>query len=165
MRVKRFLVTALVAVAVIAIGLVAYRLEAPRGPAICQICDRVIHKQTAFDVDTTTGTIKACCPACAMHYMLHNQESVRKGWTTDFTTGHMIPAKDAFYDAGGDTQYCTRHQPAVERDPEGVRARVYDRCLPVLVAFAHRDEAEAYRQEHGGQVLTYNQAADLVKNQ
>jgi nitrous oxide reductase accessory protein NosL len=41
-----------------------------------------------------------------------------------------------------------------------VEMRVYDRCLPVLVAFASKDDAEAYRQQHGGRVVTFDQALE-----
>ena len=53
----------------------------------------------------------------------------------------------------------------MEREPEGVRVRVYDRCLPTLVAFATRDEAETYRQQHGGRILTYTEAVESVRAQ
>ena len=143
----------------------AYRKAAPAHPALCQICDRHIPKQTAYRLDTASGTIKACCPSCAMHYMLHHPGTIRQAWATDFNSGRMIPALAAYYDEGGDKQYCTAHQPAAERGPQGVRQRVYDRCLPVLVAFANRDEAEAYRTEHGGRILTYDEAVQRLRGE
>jgi nitrous oxide reductase accessory protein NosL len=44
-----------------------------------------------------------------------------------------------------------------------VEMRVYDRCLPVLVAFATKGEAEAYSKKHGGQVITYTEALEDVR--
>jgi hypothetical protein len=73
----------------------------------------------------------------------------------------LIPAGSAYYDEGGDVQYCTRHDPAMERAPDqGVKVRVYDRCLPVLVAFASKEDAEAYEHQHGGRVVTFQQALE-----
>jgi hypothetical protein len=132
---------------------------------MCQVCGRDIPKQTAYRLDTAEGTIKTCCPTCAMHYVLHHPETVRQALATDFTSGRMIPAANAYYDEGGDVQYCTAHHPPVERGPQGVNVRVYDRCLPTLVAFAAREDAETYRQQHGGRVLTYDEALAAVRSQ
>jgi hypothetical protein len=143
----------------------AYRKIIPAQPVLCQICDRHIPKQTAYNLDTSSGTVKACCPACAMHYVMHHQGEVHGAWATDFNSGRMIPAKTAYYDGGGDVQYCTAHMPSVERGPQGVSERVYDRCMPALVAFASRDEADAYRQKHGGRVVTYEEALASLRSE
>jgi hypothetical protein len=164
-RVKPLLATLLVVGALVGLGLGVYRWESRQNSSDCQICGRMIAKETAYQLDTTHGALKACCPACAMHYMIHNSEQVRQGWATDFNTGRVISATSAYFDEGGDTQYCTAHMPKVERGPEGVSARVYDRCLPTLVAFSTREAAESYRQQHGGQVFNYDQTLASVRNQ
>ena len=158
MRAKRVLVTLAAVVAIVAVGLVAYHWGISKGPALCQMCSRNIPKQTAFRMATTHGTVMACCPRCAMHHIISHPGLVRRAWATDFDSGRMIPAQSAFYDEGGNVQYCTAHESPVERTPTGVEVRTYDRCLPTLVAFATQDKAEAYRQQHGGRVVTYNEA-------
>jgi hypothetical protein len=164
MRSKSILLTVVALVAIGAAALVAYRWEASKQPLVCQICGRDVPKQTEFHVETTDGTLTACCPRCAMHYMIDHPRQIRGARATDYATGRLIEAKSAYYDEGGDVQYCTLRAPAVERGPnDGVRLRVYDRCLPVLVAFASSAEAEAYRLQHGGRVLTYDQALESVR--
>jgi hypothetical protein len=158
MNAKSVLITIIALAGLLGGALAVYRRVAPRRPDLCQVCDRVISKQTAFRVNTASGTVHACCPACAMHYMLHEGAAVREAWATDFNSGRMIRASSAYYDEGGDVQYCTRHKPPVERGTEGVSERVYDRCLPTLVAFSSRDEADAYRGRHGGRVVNYEEA-------
>jgi hypothetical protein len=165
MKAKPILVTIVAVAALVGVALVAYRWDAPRRPALCQVCDRVISKQTAFRVNTSSGVVNACCPACAMHYMLHHPDAVQKAWATDFNSGRMIPAASAYFDEGGDVQYCTRHNPPIERGAEGVSERVYDRCLPTLVAFSTREEADAYRQQHGGRIVSYDEALGGLKGQ
>ncbi len=166
MRAKGFLITVGVILLVIGVGFLAHRWEAPARPTVCQICGREIPKQTAFRIDTAHGTIWACCARCAMHHMIDHPGEARKEWATDLDSGRLIPAQSAYYDEGGDVQYCTLQHAAIQRVPDqGVRMRVYDRCLPVLVAFANKDEAEAYRQQHGGRVVTFNQAVQDVSNQ
>jgi hypothetical protein len=165
MKVKPVLVTLIAVASIVGLAVAVYRRVAPRRPPLCQVCDRVISPQTAFRVDTVSGDVHACCPACAMHYMLHEKDKVREAWATDFNSGRMIPASSAYYDEGGDVQYCTRHTPPVERGTEGVTERVYDRCLPTLVAFSTRQEADTYRRHHGGRVVTYDEALVTVRNQ
>ena len=158
MKTKSVLITLIALAALVGGALIVYRWEAPQRPPVCQICGRYVSKQTAFRVDTSSGAVRACCPACAMHYMLHHPGATQKAWATDFNSGRLIPAEKAYYDTGGDVQYCTAHKPPVERGAEGVSRRVYDRCLPTLVAFSSREEADAYRQKHGGRVVTYDEA-------
>jgi hypothetical protein len=165
MRPKPILVTILALGTIVALGFVAYRREKSRAPALCQVCDRMIPRETAFRLDTASGEIHACCPACAIHYMLQEGPKVRDTWATDFVSGRMIPASSAYYDDGGDMQYCTRDKPPVEREPDGVRMRVYDRCLPTLVAFSTREEADTYRRQHGGRVLSYDEAVANLKGE
>jgi hypothetical protein len=165
MRAKPILVTVAAVLAVVGVAFLAYRWEAPLQPALCQVCSRPIPQQTAYRMETARGVIHACCPRCAMHAMIDHPGTVRRAWATDFDSRRLIPAETAYYDEGGDAQYCTVGHEPVERGPEGVRVRVYDRCLPTLVAFATRDEAETYRQQHGGRVLTYAEAVESVRSQ
>ena len=166
MRAKPILVSMAAILAIVGVALLAYHWEAPRRrPALCQVCGRTIPKQTDYRMETVHGNVEACCPRCAMHDMVDHPGTVRRAWATDFDSGRMICAAAAYYDEGGDAQYCTLGHEAVERETEGVRERVYDRCLPTLVAFATRDEAETYRQQHGGRVLTYAEAVESVRAQ
>ncbi len=164
MRVKRILIIAAAFAVIVGVSFTAYHWES-RAAAICQVCGRIIPRETAFQMDTPNGTIEACCPSCAMHFMLSHPDFVRKAVATDFTSGRKIPATSAYYDEGGDVQYCTRNSPAMEREAQGVSDRVYDRCLPVLVAFASHDSAEAYRRQHGGHVVTYEEALASLRKQ
>jgi hypothetical protein len=165
MRIKPILIIPVVAAAVVGVGFLAQRWERPKVPTVCQICGRNISKQTEFRIEITHRTIYTCCARCAMHYMINHPGAARKEWATDLDTGRLILAKSAYYDEGGDVQYCTLQRPAIQRVPDqGVKMRVYDRCLPVMVAFASKPKAEAYRQHHGGRVVTYAQALEDVRN-
>lgn len=166
MRGKRLSIVLLIVALGFGAAWVVHREIVPKEPADCQICGRMISRQTEFRVETAHGTIYACCPGCAMHHMLNHPGEARKELATDFNSGHLIPAQSAYYDMGGDVQYCTRHDPAVQRAPgQGMDMRVYDRCLPVLVAFANKNEADAYQQQHGGRIVTFDQAIQATNNQ
>jgi len=132
---------------------------------MCQVCGREVPSQTAFHLDTASGSVESCCPACALHYEIHHPGAVRAAFATDFNSRHLIPAQSAYYDEGGDTQYCTAMHPAAERGPQDVSMRVYDRCLPTLVAFRTREDADSYQRQHGGGVLTYSQVLEGIRGQ
>lgn len=161
MRGKQLSITILIVALGIGSAWIIHREFTPKQPAVCEICGRRIMKQVEFRIDTGHGAIYACCPSCAMHHIINHPGEARKELATDFNSGRLIPARSAYYDMGGDVQYCTRHDPSIQRAPgQGVEMRVYDRCLPVLVAFASKDEAEAYRQQHGGRVVTFEEALE-----
>jgi hypothetical protein len=98
-----------------------------------------------------------------MHYQIEHPGAAIKVWATDLASGRFIAAETASYVEGGDIAYCTMHSAPVTRQPQGVAVREYDRCLPSLVAFRSKQNAEDYQKQHGGQVLTYEQAIERVK--
>jgi NosL len=152
----------------LAVGMVwvIHRELTPKQPAVCEICGRGIMKQVEFQIETAHGPIYACCPGCALHHIVNNPGEARNELATDFNSGRLIPARSAFYDMGGDVQYCTRHDPSIQRVPgQGVEMRVYDRCLPTLVAFSSKGDAEAYQKQHGGRVVTFDQALQDIRKQ
>jgi hypothetical protein len=165
MRGKRLSITILMIALALGAAWLIHRELTPKQPAACEICGRGIMRQVEFQIETPHGTIYACCPACAMHHMVNHPGEARNELATDFNSGRLIPARSAYYDMGGDVQYCTRHDPAIHRAPgQGVEMRVYDRCLPVLVAFASKNDAEAYLQQHGGRIVTFDQAIQETYN-
>ena len=157
-------------VALVAIGVTsfwAYRYEQKREAAgMCPFCDRMVHPVTAYRLKVGDHVVAACCPRCGMHAQL--SQTVGKpgaAWATDVNTGESVAAESATYVEGGDVQYCTHGDQPMTREPHGVSMREYDRCLPTLVAFKSPQEAEAYRQQHGGRVLSYLQALVRVREQ
>lgn len=166
MKIRRALLVLTALAAVLGVGWMSYRVSTSRQPAICQICGRQIPQQTEFRmVKSDGGSLDACCPRCAMHYLVDHPGAIRQAWATDFYSRAKVPADSAYYDEGGDVQYCTAHAQPFQRAPDGVEVRTYDRCLPTLVAFRTRQEADAYRQQHGGKVLTFTEAIESVRSQ
>jgi hypothetical protein len=163
MKLRETLVTFLALAAIGLASYVAYRYETRPNPNFCNICNRPIHRGMAFLVQTDGHTEHACCPRCGMHYAVNHAGKVKKVWATDLNSGESIPAQTAYYDEGGNIEYCAAHGEAVQRQPQGVSVRDYDRCLPTLVAFKTRAEAETYQKEHGGRVLDYAEAVRSVK--
>ncbi len=159
----REIVTSLVGL--LALGVVvfvAYRYEQKPKEQACAFCERALHKETVYRLSLSDHVKTACCPRCGMHYSVDHPGAVRQAWATDLNSGETVPAQSAYYVEGGDVEYCTVHQAPVQREPQGVSVRAYDRCLPTLVAFKSPNEAQAYSAQHSGHVLNYTQAMESV---
>ncbi len=164
MKWKDAVITLIALAAIVVVSVVAYRHETRPREDLCQVCQRHLHAGVTYRLEMKDGTREqACCPRCGMHLQIQRPGAVTRAWATDLATGQELPAEKAVYVEGGDVEYCTMHQAPVRRAPEGVAAREYDRCLPSLVAFRTEQEAAAYEKQHGGQVRTYDEAMQSVK--
>jgi nitrous oxide reductase accessory protein NosL len=77
---------------------------------------------------------------------------------TDYATGKQVDALAALYVVGSDVSHCAAME--VRRDAQGCCLyKGYDRCQPSTIAFAGRDEAEAFARKHGGKVSAWNELA------
>ncbi len=166
MRLKESLITGAALAAIALVSVLAYRHEVRSAEEFCKLCQRPIHAAVAYELDLKDGTHeRTCCPRCAMHYQVSRPELVDRGWATDLVSGKKIAGDSAFYVEGGDVRYCTAGDQPVRREPASLAERDFDRCLPTLVAFATRGEAEAYRTQHGGRILSYAEALESVRAQ
>jgi hypothetical protein len=163
MKWKDAIITAGALAAMAAVGLWSYRSVTRPPQDLCRVCNRVLHAGVTYRLELASGTENACCPRCGLHYQIEHPGAVKKAWATDLDSGEFIPAEAAFYVEGGDIVYCAVHSAALERQPQGVSVREFDRCLPTLVAFRTQQEAETYQHQHGGRVLNYLQALERVK--
>jgi hypothetical protein len=163
MKVREMLIAATALVAIGLTSFLAYRYERAPDTNRCAFCQRIVAPATAYRLRVGDRVQTACCPRCALHYTLNHPGVVREAHATDFDSGEALPAESAYYVEGGDVEYCTHGAQPVEREPQGVSVRAYDRCLPTLVAFKTQEHAVTYRKQHGGRVLDYAQAVESVK--
>lgn len=98
-----------------------------------------------------------------MHYDLTHPGVVKRAFAKDFYTGAEIPAEKAYYVEGGDEVYCAHIQPWERKQSESTAQLAFDRCTPPLIAFATEDGANKYRAEHGGRLLSYQDALESVR--
>jgi len=164
MKWKDAAITLIALAAIAAVSVVAYRHESRPPTDQCAVCQRGMHAGVTYRLELKGGTREdACCPRCGIHYQLQHPDAVGRAWATDLSSGQLIAAEAAYYVEGGDIEYCTMHSTPVQREPQAVAVRDYDRCLPSLVAFRTEQEAAAYQKQHGGQVLDYLHAIGRVK--
>jgi hypothetical protein len=167
MKAREILITLVALLAIGVTSFFAYRYERKSETVgMCPFCDRMIHPVTVYRLKVGGQVLAACCPRCGMHAQVGQTQGIPgQAWATDVTTGESVAAESAIYVEGGDIQYCTHGNQPTAREPHGVSVREYDRCLPTLVAFKSPQEAEAYRQQHGGRILSYSQALAAVREQ
>ncbi len=161
--VRRLILSTSMLVLAVLVGTVILRHEAERTNQICQVCQRPVHAGMGYRLVLAKGSEAACCPRCGIHYDLNHPGIVHAAFAKDFYTGAEIPAEKAYYDEGGNEVYCAHVKPLERKELESSAQLAYDRCLPTLVAFKTRAEAETYQQEHGGRVLDYAEAVQSVK--
>ncbi|GEM_PF-1577509 len=112
----------------------------------CHMCGMDAAKsQTEFVVSLDNGSQEhACCLHCVylLQKFMKDRRMVRIE-TRDFSTGALIEAKQAFYLEGASLI------------PKGSMA-------PFLLAFLQKESAEKYRVKHGGNVVNFNRALEIV---
>lgn len=128
----------------------------------CAVCNRPLHEETFYRIRLMGGeTEDVCCPRCGLRFQRGRKDLV-SAEVADFFHGRRLDAAKAFYVEGSELHLCCG-EPAPRRDATGGKfVLTWDRCLPSLVAFETREEAEGFRRQHGGTIRTY---ADLLKEE
>jgi len=133
------------------------------GKPVCEVCKRVIHTETSFRIARPDGSMRAvCCPRCGLASVIQNGGRVLDA--VDFTTKKRVGAAEAIYLEGSDIMECCTNTGF--RSDEGAYQKMeYDRCMPSLLAFARREDAEMVRQKHGGNIISFEEARQSVVRQ
>ena len=133
------------------------------GKPVCEVCKRVIQAGTSFRIARPDGSMRAvCCPRCGLASVIQN--GGRALDAVDFTTKKRIGAGEAIYLEGSDIMECCMST-GFRSDEGAYQKMAYDRCMPSLLAFARREDAETVRQEHGGRIISFEEARQSVINQ
>lgn len=98
----------------------------------CAMCGKSISPRTLFIVKLDDGEeLRACCAHCGL--MLQSRsENVWQSLTADYLYGHMISAGQAFYLVGSTVSIC---------------------CVPSILAFGAKADAENFQKGFGGHLL------------
>jgi nitrous oxide reductase accessory protein NosL len=107
----------------------------------CAVCGMYIdlYERTTHVVYLDDGSSKeACSLACAAKLINENEGRIKKVLAADFLTGELINARDAFYLEGSDVP--------------GVMS------YTSRIAFSSLSDAEAFKREHGGRILPFDEA-------
>lgn len=133
------------------------------GKPVCDVCKREIHEATSFRIVQANGAVKvACCPRCGLTSVIKNGGKVLDA--VDFSSKKRIGAAEAIYLEGSDIMECCSTT-GFRADEGSYQEMDYDRCMPSLLAFSRREDAEAVRQKHGGTIISFEEARQSVVRQ
>jgi DeoR/GlpR family transcriptional regulator of sugar metabolism len=109
--------------------------------AACAMCKKPVSQRTVFIVQFENRDEKrACCAHCGL-MMQSREQNVWQSLTADYLYGHMISAGQAFYVIGSDLNIC---------------------CVPSVLAFGSKQEAEKFQKGFGGQLLNMNETVQYL---
>ena len=162
----RAVIPAVILIMLVVIGSSVFFLEKREmNASVCSICGREIHPAWAFTITFNDGRKQRfCCAKCGIVTMLNQRPTVRSGTATDFWTGKILPAENAFYLWGSDAEHCAVPQKSDWTDSQPMQL-TWDRCIPSLVAFKTRHGAEQFQSQHGGRVVSYPESLTLIQSQ
>ncbi len=133
------------------------------GTPTCEVCRRVIRTETSFKIVQADGSMKAtCCPRCGLAAIIQNGGRALEA--VDFSSKKRIGAAEAIYLEGSDIMECCTDT-GFRADQGAFQQMEYDRCMPSLLAFARREDAEMVQQKHGGQIISFEEARQSVVRQ
>lgn len=121
-------------------------------PETCRICQRPIHPQARAVMEVEGRQEPLCCVRCALTLRRQQRQPVRLVEVTDYLSRRPLPPADAYYVEGSRILLCEKHEPMLD-ETKHPYARVFDRCVPSLYAFATRADAQAFAEQQGGTVL------------
>ena len=139
------------------LALAALALSCSRAAHKCQVCDRDECRGVVFRV-TVAGerAVETCCPRCGLHYLNSQNKQATAFEATDFSNGQKVDATKAMYVSGSDVNPCAN--PEARRDAYGCCAvKGFDRCMPSLIAFTTRADAQSFQKQHGGDLQNWEQ--------
>jgi len=151
---KRILQAVAALVLVAAVG--AFIYVQTDSPEQCDVCYRPMHAETFYRIHLANGETKdVCCPRCGLRFQ-EGRDDVVGVEVTDFYARKRVDATTAYYVENSPIHFCSHAD--VQEDRSGAQYEVaWDRCLPSLIAFASKDDAERFQRENGGNVKTYDE--------
>ncbi len=153
MKMARYLVVPVIAAILIG-GVYFLFLDQP---IVCDHCGRPLHQETLYRIHLRDGEVRhSCCPRCGLNFQ-QGRDDVVAVEVADFRTSKLLDATQAIYVEDSSVNMCYLDSP-VHRHIEGIESTLaWDRCMPGLLAFESREDAEEFRREKGGSIRTYNQ--------
>lgn len=118
-------------------GAVLVSETAEERSSVCDMCQKPVSLRTVFLVQLANGEEKrACCAHCGL-MMQSREENLWQSLTADYLRGYMVSAGQAVYLIGSELNIC---------------------CIPSVLAFGSRSDAEKFQKGFGGQILDMGEA-------
>lgn len=107
----------------------------------CSMCNKFSSGRTVFIVQFENGdTKRACCAHCGL--MIQSvSKKVKQSLTADYLHGRIVNANQAVYLVGSELNIC---------------------CVPNILTFASKQDAEKFQKGFGGKLLNIEQSTQLL---
>ena len=127
-------------------------------PTGCAFCGRQVHAdmQVAFQKENEDTVPMACCLRCVITEAEQTGSAIRVLWVSDYLTHERLRPDKAAYLVGStiNSDSGPRLNPLDRREQSEIE---WDRCLPSVIAFGKRDDAVAFQQTSGGEILSFQE--------
>lgn len=118
-----------------------------KATGLCSMCSKPLagHEKTLFFSEYQDGKkYTACCAHCGVVFekkmRVKGLGKLKSAWTYDFINGEKIDGLQAWY----------------VKD-----SKVIPCCLPTIIAFATREDAETFQRTNGGKVYSFEEVVNL----
>lgn len=117
-------------------------MRAQEDVSTCAMCGKSTSPRTLFIVKLDNGEeLRACCAHCGLMLQSRSQ-NVWQSMTMDYLYGHMISAGQAFYLVGSMVSIC---------------------CVPSILVFGSKTDAENFKKGFGGHLLGMNETIEHMR--
>jgi hypothetical protein len=141
----------------LALGLayLGWSMLRPGEARTCHACGRPVHEQV-LTIGLDEGRQQTyCCLTCALTHHQQSGETIKIVELRDFSTGQHLAPEQAYIVRESDVNMCMRHPMLADREGS-TNTMEFDRCTPSMLAFASRERAEQFQQQHGGILLPFS---------
>lgn len=153
MNLRRIALIAIFLAVVGSAGFAWFRLIVHPKPVACGYCNRPLHAQLSVTAEIDGKRTEVCCARCAIAEANQQQRPIKLIAVHDYLSGRSISPSDAWFVEGSRTMACD-HDAMRMNEMKGTGEIAFDRCSPGTLAFAAREDAEAFVKANGGKVLS-----------
>jgi hypothetical protein len=129
----------------------------------CGFCRRPINERlrTVVEIDGTRKQV--CCPRCAVTESRQEHKPIRLITVRDYSTGKDLDPKPAWYVSESHALACTHDSMRMDEMKQS-ETLAFDRCSPGTFAFAKKEDAELFVNQHSGRVQTMEQLLEGIRD-
>ena len=110
---------------------------------VCAYCGKILDRRLEFVYKLKSKAVCACCAHCGLLLFSNIQNNeVQSCMTRDFISGNPINCFSAWYVVGSSAKPC---------------------CIPSVIAFADKEDAEKFAKGFGGKVFDFETALRAVE--
>jgi hypothetical protein len=125
-------------------------------PVACGYCLRPLRANLMVTAEIAGKRTQVCCARCAITEANQERKPLRLIEVHDYSTGRAVPPQGAWFVEGSQVMACSHHAMHMD-EMKDTQELAFDRCSPSTLAFASRENADAFVAQNGGAILSLSQ--------